>query len=384
MPGTARVARGRRRAGPAATTLALLGATLAAGGCEEPAPPPLVRVGHSLHDHHAPLFVAAANPGWFARGGLYLREVRPQAEYELVAGESVLARVVVDSSTGGEQIIRKLVEGGFDMVFGGVPAMIVQIDRGAPIRIVAPVMTEGAALVVAPSFPARDWEQFATRLRAGGEPVRIGYKIGLSVQNLIFESSLRAEGITFARGLDEGDVSVQLVDLKGLQNLLPALEAGIVDGFIANQPLPARAEHEGVGKVIANLSDLPPSGRWRSNPCCAIAASTAFLERQPRAAEAFLTLMLRAGRFVSERPEEAAPQIARWLGLPEEVERASLSTMSFVSDFDESWERGVENWVRSMIEGGELTGEVRAAFESGAGIERVYARELFAVARRKM
>lgn len=340
-------------------------------------PPPVLRVGYSAHDHHAPLYVAAGDPEWFRRnGGLFLREVAPREEYELVRGEDVVAVVRVDASAGGEMLIRKLAENQYDLAFGGVPAMIHQIDRGAGIRIVAPVMTEGAGLVVRTDLPVSNWREFADHVRRSAVPVRIGYKIGRSVQNLIFEEGLRAEGIAYGTELDAPGAKLVLLNLQGQENLIPALKEGFIDGFVANQPQPAKAVHAGVGKFVASLADLPPEGQWQGSPCCALAVDEAYARRHAEAVAAFVALMRRAGEYLTARPDEARALVAGWLGLPEAVEGASLPTIRFTSAFDTSWNRGVETWVGTMLEAGELGGEVRRAFRDGTLERRLYLQDV--------
>jgi len=373
---------------PAASFLvvtALLAMT-AAGGCGKSSEPsPVIRVGHSPHDHHAPLYVAALNPDHFReRGDLYLREITAKKEYELVSGGVVTARVVIDSSVGGKELIRKLAEDHFDISFGGVPAMLAFIDKGAPIRIVSPVMAEGAGLVVPPDLPVDSWEEFLDHVRGREEPFRVGYKMGLSVQNLIFEAALDEVGISYSKDLDAGDAEIILVNTHGPKNLAPALEGGIIDGFVIMQPFLSLAEEKGIGKTIAMLSELPPRGRWEGNPCCALAASTVFVGSHPGPAEAFVTLMMRANAFVAERPGESAGLVAEWLGVPRPVEERSLPTIRFSVDSEGNWDRGVDFWVESMIDRNVLQGLVRESYRQGDHRELIYALELYRAARTRM
>lgn len=347
---------------------------------------PLLRIGHAPHDHHAPLYIAAMNPDYFKHhGGIYLRQINFRSDYELVEGDRPLARVVINQSTGGEKLIRNLDENLNDLSFGGVPAMLSYIDRGSDFKILLPVMSEGGGLVVRKDLPVSNWQEFAALVRQEEKPFKIGYKTAVSVQNLIFETALQAEQIPFAQSNgDNTGVDIVLINLFGAKNLIPALENGIIDGFVVNQPFVAMAMHKGSGKLIAQLGDLPPAGKWKNNPCCALAGNNQYVSSQPQAVQALLTLLLRANSFIGQYPEQSAGQIAEWLGIEPEIERLSLPTISFNLEYTEDWNRGVDFWVESMVTAANLNSKVKVAYEQGMLRPTVYNMELYARARQKM
>ncbi|MFZ5760068.1 MAG: ABC transporter substrate-binding protein [Thermodesulfobacteriota bacterium] len=356
-------------------TLFALGSLAGCG--REAKEPPLLRIGHAPTDHHASLFIAAMNPEYFRKhDGIWLKEKIWRSEYELLDQDRVLARVVIDASTGGQELVRRLAEEQQDMVTGGVPAMLNFIDQGSAIRIVAPLMADGAALVGRPALPADNWQGFVALARTAEPPLRIGYKIGLSVQHLILEQALQAAGLSFSHDIADSTVDVILVNLFGEKNLLPALENALVDGVVTNQPFPAMAEVRGVGKIVALLHELPPAGKWRSTPCCALAASERYISEQPEVAGAMVALLREANRFLKNNPDKSAVQIARWLEIDPEMERRSLPTITWVEEFDADWQRGVAFWVEAMIAGDLLHGKVKEAAIGGRVPELIYDRSL--------
>ena len=366
--------------------LVLLLALLSSLGCREGEKPlPMLRLGHAPHDHHSPLYIAAMNPDYFkANGGIYLKEIVYRQEYLLVDRGRPLAKVVIEASTGGNELVRKLAEGLFDMCFGGVPAMLSFIDQGSPIRIVAPVMAEGTGLVVRRDLPAEDWQQFLAFIRQSGRPVKIGYKFAVSVQNLLFEQALQESGISFAEDGKNAAAQIQLVNLYGEKNIIPVLENGLVDGVVIMQPYLAMAQERGVGKVIAMLRDLPPAGKWQGSPCCALAASDAFAAAHPEAAQAMITLMLRSIAFINLDPASSADQIAQWLNTSPAVEMKSIPTIRFEQDYSEDWERGIRFWTETMIKSGLLTGKVKEAYDKGDLNRVIYNRELYDKAKKNL
>lgn len=331
-------------------------------GCDTRAKPvPVLRIGHAPHDHHSPLYIAAMNPEYFKEnGGIYLRETSFREHYQLISHDRILAEVeIFRSKAGGKEIIRRLTEDQFDFTFGGVPPILHFIDQGAPIRILAPSNAEGAGLVVANALPVSTWNDFVILARSRSAPLRIGYKIDMSVQNLIFEQALREEGLSFSRDIEDSTAMIIMVNLHGPENMIPALEDRLIEGFIVNQPFPALAEYQGAGKQIASLYDLPPYGRWHGSPCCAVAGTSSFVTSHPEASEAMITLLLRANRFITDNPDQAAQQIATWLDLPAEVEKRALQTIKFTTDFDASWNKGVLFWLENFHQSGGLTGKLK-------------------------
>lgn len=346
---------------------------------------PELRLGHAPHDHHSPLYIAAMNPDYFREnGGIYLKEVVFKKEYELVAANQTIARVLIDSSTGGNELIRKLNENIFDMSFGGVPAMLNFIDKGSKIHILAPANAEGAGLVMGVDLPVTTWPEFMDFVKASDTTIRIGYKAAVSVQSIIFETALRESGIPFSTSLDDQEAKVVLLNLNGAKNLIPALKDGLIDGFVIMQPFVALAEISEVGRAVAFLHDLPPEGKWEGSPCCALAGRDLFVRDNQKVSEALTTLILRANRLIGKQPGKSAEQIAQWLGTSKEVEILSIPTIKFMVDFDASWNSGVNFWVDSMIEAGKLDSKVKDAFLAGELEQLIYDKKLYEKSRAEM
>lgn len=336
-------------------------------GCSKPdAPLPLIRLGHAPHDHHAALYLAASLPDQFrADGGVWLKEITPRTEYLLVEGEQPLARLQITCEKGGIKLIRKLDEDLLDLSYGGVPAMLSLIDQGSGLRILLPAMGDGDGFVVDKAMPADDWRSFLDYVQSRTTPAKIGYKIDTSVQNIIFEAALHASGIPFSRDREDPGSRVVLVNLHGAENLIPALQDGVIEGFVVNQPLVAIAVAKGTGKLLADLRDLPPAGRWAGIPCCAIAGNESFVAKHRREVEKLLGLLQRANEYIAGHPEKSAELVAAWLGVDPAVERLSIPTIRYSNEFSAEWRRGMGIWVETMIAKKELSGKVKSAWEGG-------------------
>ncbi|MBF0257127.1 MAG: ABC transporter substrate-binding protein [Gammaproteobacteria bacterium] len=357
-----------RLAWPLARWLVLLlpGLALAGwlSGCLGPAQGlPQLRIGHAPHDHHAPLYIAAMNPEHFRRhGGVWLEEQEFRKHYRLMIDNQPRALIEIEVNTGGDNLIRRLAEDHYDLSFGGIPPMLSAIDQDRPIRILSPVMAEGSGLVVRKDLPANNWAEFLALLRqhdTAKQPLRIGYRGGKSVQNMIFLTALRHSQISPGFSLGQGDASLILLDMQSAKNLPPALEKGLIDGYLVSQPWLAMAEIKGDAKVIARMQELPPDGHWQGHPCCALAASNSFSQSQPELAEALIGLFRRANQRIREQPEQAAEQVARWLNLPVEVERRSLADIDFDVQLDQRWHQGMAHWLKALQQQGEFKGRLQ-------------------------
>jgi NitT/TauT family transport system substrate-binding protein len=306
--------------------------------------------------------------------GVHLLEREFAKHYDLVEGSRTLARLSIDASTGGQQLMRRLGEDQLDLSFGGVPALLVQIDQGAPIRLLAPVMTEGAGLVISNALPVRTWAEFLDHARQPrDEPLRIGYKAELSVQNLVFEQQLADAGISFAYSLDATGVEILLVNLSGAQHLVPALQHRLVDGFVSMQPYLALAEAGGSGRLVTLLSGMTDAVSGRGYPCCAIAARTAALAAHREIIASFVDLMQVATEFIRNEPELSADAVSAWLGTTPEIERRSLPTTRFSMERDTDWDQGVLQWCGWMQPPGLLSSALGGGATDAALLDSVYA-----------
>ncbi len=328
---------------------------------------PEINVGHAPHDHHAALYIAASRPDFFQKNGdVYLKEITYRRKYELYSQDTLLARLNIQSSTGGAQLIRKLTERQLDICFGGVPAMIQAIDSGSPLCLLMPLMTGGAGLMLRKDIPVDNWGEFIAYLSHANAPVRIGYKAASSVQNLILEQALEYEKIPFSRHMHQAYTPLVLINMYDAANLIPGMRDGIIDGFVIMEPFLTLARKELGARMICALDKLPPEGLWSEYPCCALAAvDRTFVEEQEKTVTAMVRLVRLAHDYIQKHPQDAAKAVAQWLDQPEEIELISLPSIHFLNDFTAAWRAGVRSWVRSLIASGKITGKVAAAEKQG-------------------
>ncbi len=320
----------------------------------------LLRVGHVGHDHHIALFIAADRGEKLrdASGGVWFKELKRFQVYELRKDGNVLAQVMLKKVGGGANMPAGLARNEIEVGLGGVAATVAAIDKGATFKIIAPCNCDGDMLLVRPDFPAKDWPTFLAAVRDAEAPVKIGYKAPRAVAYLIFMAALKASGVTYGpKAVDEAGQPVQvvLVNLQKGSNMAPSLQADLVDGIVMNQPVVAVAAHKKLGRVIADLCDLPPEGQWANHPCCCVVASAEALADKAEAVEALLQAIVAGGRFIASDPKQAIQIAAAWTKKPLAVEQKSIPTVTYVTVPGTEWRQGMRTWFAMMKDLGQFT-----------------------------
>ena len=322
---------------------------------------PDLRVGHVGHDHQLALYVAALAEADMleSRCGAHLRQVKEREVYDLVTGAQPVARLHFVKVGGGSRMPAAMERGEIDIGLGGVAPVVFFVDNGNDFKIVFPLQTDGDMLVVRSDFPAEDWESFVNHVKANDSVVKIGYKAPVAVAKLIFERALKAEGISIAREPGGSGGTIELVNLQGGPNMVPSLANGAVDGFVMNQPQVSVAVHKGVGKVLCDLSTLPPEGKWNRHPCCCVACPQKVIDDHREILKIFLKVLHASTDIINAHQDLASRYAAEWTKLPEEVERSSVPTVNYMNVATPAWIAGMETWAEMMTEIEKFTGTLK-------------------------
>lgn len=333
---------------------------------ELPSGVPKIKVGHVGHDHQVALFVAVDNADRFSReAGISLKTVRDRKSYELFDGKRKLADVEIVLVGGGSKMPTALAQGVIEIGFGGVVPTLASVDKGAPVRIIAPLHSRGDMLVVRPDVPVADWKGFVQYVRDSKQPLRIGYKAPIAVAKLVFEEALRHEGITFSGDLTKKDIQVHMINVKGGGKLNVALSGGLVDGYVGNNPFPAIGLEKKLLKVVCDLEELPP-GTLRDHPCCCIAAHVKALEEKGEAITALLVLFQQATDLINSDLDAAVASAIRWIGTSEAVERSSIPTSGYSMDATLDWHDRMATWLKVMQGLAVFNGQLKDATQEEA------------------
>lgn len=297
-----------------------------------------LKIGFVKQDHHSAVFVAALrNEMMHAVYPVYLIPLGENF-YALIKDNEQVAEIEFIQSQGAINVPNNMIAGLFELGFGGVVPFAASIDQGNPITIVSPLHQRGDMLVVtADNEAVTDWDTFLNWVNSSEEPVTIGFKSPKAVALIIFQSALAEAGVSFAMsGSDIDGAKIVLYNAQGQPNLNPALQEGLIDAYVSNNPACAMAEYNGIGKCVAELSMLPP-GDFENHPCCAIAATEEVMAEKTHEVAVALELFAYATEFINENPEEAAAAASEWIGTPLEVELVSMSTSLYDVHVTEDW-----------------------------------------------
>jgi NitT/TauT family transport system substrate-binding protein len=313
---------------------------------------PALTVGHVGHDHQIALYVAAdAGQALEEAYGVRLAALKDREVYELFDGGTKVAQLNLVLVGGGSAMPAAMEQGSIEVGLGGIGPVAKYADNGSPFRILAPLNNDGDALLLRPDVPAASWAEFVALAKRSEQPLRIGYKAPMAVAYLILTKALKEEGLLFGQEPVDKEgraVKVLTVNLQEDQNMLPAMEARTVDGVVANEPYPSLLEFKGLGRRVADLSTLPPAGKWEGHPCCVVAATRKALAEKRAAVTSLLKVILAGTDLMARDPEASFRAEARWTKTPPEVARRSVARVTYVSRPDARWQEAVKTWLELM------------------------------------
>lgn len=318
--------------------------------------PYVLKIAHVGHDHHAALYVACLEGERFKNDyGLYLKEIKPKELYELYEGNKKIAELELYKVGGGSEMPTLMSQGHFEIGFGGIAAELFFVDKQAPIKVISPLHGKGDMLVVPPNIPVSNWNEFVQWVKNSPKQIRVGYKDPVAVAKIIFESALKEEGVEYTNDPGNKKAKVVLINMKGEKNLIPGLENKLIDCYISNNPWCALAEEKGSGKIIAELSNLPPH-IWKEHPCCTIAATDSAINAKGPAIIKFLELITIATEYINKKPEIGYNAASKWIGTSLSVEQKSMSTSEYSTEPSKEWKEAIYMWCQKMSEMGEFKG----------------------------
>jgi NitT/TauT family transport system substrate-binding protein len=335
------------------------------GGRDDPNAAPTLRVGYVGHDHQLALYVAAlVGEDLSKTAGVHLRQRKPREVYDLVENGKTLATLNLVKVGGAANLPNAMASGQVSIGLGGVAPVAKFVDRGSPMKILAPLQTEGDQLVLQSDSPIDTWDEFVAAARQADRPIRIGYKGPVAVAKLIFMRALKAENIPYTHDPADTDAKVLLVHMMKGSNAIPMLAGktgSAIDGFVMNQPVPAKAEHLGLGKVVAQLRNLPPAGAWKQHPCCCVAANEDVMATHPQAVKAFLKVIVLATRRMRKEPSAAIEASVEWTKSPLPVEKRSVPTITYLAEPTAEWRAGLVRYYEMMLDVGAFKGRLKDA-----------------------
>jgi NitT/TauT family transport system substrate-binding protein len=318
---------------------------------------PVIRTGYIFTTNHTPFMAAMSQGTKMVVDGYSLNPIIPKEKYELLLDGKPLAMLDILVAKSGSETSTLFAQNHLDMALCSITAILSGIDKGVPMKIVSPVVLASGGLVALKDSPVNTWADFVAQAKAAKQPLKIGYHSPNSAPIIILEAALRSEGITTSSDPNNADANVTLVDLKGTTNLLPALASKQVDAVVGPEPFPQTAAFKGAGRVVEELRNMPPAGKWKEYPCCVVTASNAMIAEKSELVRHFARFIAAANKWSNKNLEKAATIGATWIGLPEQV--GKMQHLRFLNTFTDNWKQGADGYLDVLNKAGYFKGALK-------------------------
>lgn len=177
-------------------------------------------------------------------------------------------------------------------------------SKGVPLNSVLMAVRDGSVLIV------KNEIKNVSDLK--GKTIAIPAK--LSPHNILLQQYLSNNGLAVS--------DVKTVEMAP-PDMIQALSANTIDGYIVAEPFGVKAEELKIGRVMVLSKDIEIPGS-RSNECV-IAIRKEFIEKNPIAVQEFVDKLVQAGIWAEKNPTEASKLLTTYLGqTPNTIEHAML------------------------------------------------------------
>ena len=192
---------------------------------------------------------------------------------------------------GWSQIVEAFLAGQVNVVHLLSPITVwARYNGNTPAKVVAWNHTSGSGLSVANGV--------ASVADLGGRTVAIPY--WYSIHNVVLQKLLRENGLKIASGATPAADEVALV-LMAPADMVPALAAGQIAGYIVAEPFNAAAEVNHVGKVLRFTGDV-----WKDHACCLVFMHEQDLTGRPEWSQKVVNAMVKAQLWTRDNRTETA------------------------------------------------------------------------------
>ncbi|HKT67605.1 ABC transporter substrate-binding protein [Burkholderia pyrrocinia] len=236
-----------------------------------------VRIGYLPITDAAPLLVAHNN-GYFASEGLEVEQPKLLRSWA--------------------QLVEAFLSGQVNVVHLLSPMTLwARYGSRAPAKVVAWNHVNGSGLTVAPDIDSlRD---------LGGKTVAIPF--WYSIHNVVLQDMLRQQGLVPVlkrRGTPAAN-EVNLV-VMAPSDMLPALAARQIAGYIVAEPFNATAELMKIGKILRFTGDV-----WNNHACCVVFMHENDLTQRPAWSQKVVNAIVKAQLWARTHPQETAQLLSK-------------------------------------------------------------------------
>ncbi len=253
-----------------------------------------VTIGYLPSDHDAALFIADAQDMYQKEG---------------------INTKLVQFNNGGD-LMTAMASGEVDVGYVGITPILSSIEKGAPVKVISGVQTEGSGIVVSNSSGITSVQDLEGKsIATPGEA---------SIQYMLLKYYLNQNNI------DIKDLKVSAMKVPSMND---ALKSNQIDGMLTYEPFVTTAVENGNTELVDSSEIIP------GHPCCVVAASDDFLK---------------------EHPDDAVSQLPKDIVANPDIEKKSLSGINFVSGLDDAYKQNVMDFMNIEVDLGVLKEKIPA------------------------
>ena len=284
---------------------------------------------------------------------------------ELQVDGQTIANIKRIVTKGGSECATMMGQESLDIALTSSTAMMTAYDVEAGVSILSPIQCDGVAIAAKTDAPYNTFLEFVEYAKTAEQPVKAGYHSAISSPRVVLESAMKDAGLKVTEDPSDFEADVLMVDLKGVQNLVPSLSSGQVEIWAGPAPHPQNAEENGVGKIISTLNELP-EGKWAEFPCCCYAARNVIVEEHPEVIEALGQVITYTADYANNNQEATGELLAEIVGVEKDILPRSL--IVYGTEPNETFINGINIYYDAMKEMGKFSGKLMENdFETAKG-----------------
>lgn len=274
---------------------------------------------------------------------------------ELQVDGQTIANIKRIVTKGGSECATMMGQESLDIALTSSTAMMTAYDVEAGVSILSPIQCDGVAITAKVDAPYNTFLEFVEYAKTAEQPVKAGYHSAISSPRVVLESAMKDAGLNVTEDPSDFEAEILMVDLKGVQNLVPSLSSGQVEIWAGPAPHPQNAEDNGVGKIISTLNELP-EGKWAEFPCCCYAARNVIVEEHPEVIEALGQVITYTADYANNNQEATGELLAEIVGVEKDILPRSL--IVYGTEPNDTFVNGINIYYNAMKEMGKFSGKL--------------------------
>jgi len=308
---------------------------------------PVINMAWGVDMHTGVIFAGCEMTDVFKDRPAYLSKIA-DGKYALYVDGTAAAVINHVPTKNSSESVNLLATGEIDFAILSNTAVFTAYDTNVDIQILAPIQSDGIACVATNDALFNNFEEMVEYAKNSDKPLKIGYHSSLSGPRIVIEKALTEAGLTITEDPADFNADVLTVDLKGLQNLQPALISKQVDAWVAPAPQPEISVSSGNGKLIGGLDSFSKDGKWANFPCCTFAASSKVINSSPKIVQAITQVIYDTTNYVQENKAASAKAICSNIGIEEDVFNKAF--IVYNTKPTEEWQNGIGLYYDAMVE----------------------------------